>query len=172
MFKKVIKIIPSRISFGKDEPRFKWNTLDDKLTGGRSSSKIEKGESTIIYNGIIRGINNSSWSCLRSNKIDQDISSFSGVKIKLRSDGRPYAFQIEYNEAWQEVKLSCSFQTMPNQWNIVDLKFNDFEHIQFGDTSRKEINKSVLDHVLRYNFYVADKSTGPFSLEIDYIQFY
>lgn len=172
MFKNGIKIKPLTISFGKDEHRFKWNTLDDHLTGGISSSTKEQGETFITYSGIIKNINNYSWSCLRSNEIIQDVSGYKGVKIKLKSDGRSYAFQVEYNKAWQDEKLSCVFQTIPDQWSVIDLKFDDFEHTKFSKDYSKKLNSSVLDRVLRYNFFVTDTITGSFKLEVAQLEFY
>ena len=172
MFRKVIKYIPSTILFGEDESRFKWNTFDDHLIGGRSLSLMEQRESVIKYSGTIKNLNNSSWSCLRSNKLDQDISGYKGLKIKLKPDKNTYSFQMEYNQGWQDEKCSCLIQAIPDQWNVVDLKFENFQHIQFGKNLKQDLNPSVLNHILRYNFYVTRKSTGSFNLEIEYIQFY
>lgn len=168
---KIFKLIPTEITFGEDELRYKWNTLDDQLTGGKSSSRIKQSETFIRYSGTIRSINKSSWSCLRSNRIDQDLSKYKAVKLKINSDGRPYAFQIEFNEGWHDEKLSCVFQSLPNQWTTVHLKFEDFQHIKFTEKSTKILNHSVLNHVLRYNILVAENITGPFKLEIESITF-
>jgi hypothetical protein len=102
--KKAIKLIPTEIAFGSNQYRYRWLPFDDTATGGKSTSKSEVHQDHLTYSGIIRNINNSAWSCLRSNKIDQDVSTHNCIEIKLKTDGRPYAFEMEYNEGIQALE--------------------------------------------------------------------
>jgi hypothetical protein len=169
--KKAITSIPAEIAFGIHQYRYRWLPLDDKVTGGESTSKLELHHNRITYSGIIKNINNSAWSCMRSNKINQDLSTHTLVEIKLKTDGRPYAFEMEYNEGWQNEKLSFMIHTLPYHWTTVQLPIAEFKHIKFRQILDKELEKNVLSHISRYNFHVAEEITGPFQLEVEYIKF-
>ncbi|WP_124980587.1 CIA30 family protein [Nonlabens xiamenensis] len=172
MLSKTIKITPEEIKFGRQELRYQWLPFDDKVTGGRSTSIVEQHENHTTYSGEIRHINNSAWSCLRSNKVIQDLSKYTSIEIKLKTDGRPYAFEMEYNEGWQHEKIGFLIRTLPNEWTTVHFPIADFQHSIFGEIQDKPVDLSVLDNILRYNFYVAERITGPFRLEIEYIKFF
>jgi hypothetical protein len=169
--KKAIKLIPTEIAFGSNQYRYRWLPFDDTATGGKSTSKSEVHQDHLTYSGIIRNINNSAWSCLRSNKIDQDVSTHNCIEIKLKTDGRPYAFEMEYNEGWQNEKLGFMIHTLPYHWTTVQLPIAEFKHVKLRQILDKELDRSVLNHILRYNFHVAEGITGPFRLEIESIKF-
>jgi hypothetical protein len=169
--KKAITLIPKEIAFGIHQYRFRWLPFDDQVTGGRSTSKLKLHHNRIIYSGIIRNINNSAWSCMRSNKINQDISTYTLVEIRLKTDGRPYAFEMEYNEGWQNEKLGFMIHTFPYDWTTVQLPITEFKHVKFRQVLDKELDSSVLNQILRYNFHVAEEITGAFQLEVEYIKF-
>ncbi|WP_213523647.1 CIA30 family protein [Nonlabens sp.] len=169
--KKAIKFTPKEIFFGMNQYRYRWITFNDTLTGGKSTSKLEQQQDWITYSGIIRNINNSAWSCMRSNKIEQDLSDYSLIEIKLKTDGRPYAFEIEYNEGWQNEKLVSMIYTLPHHWTTVQLPIHQFKHAKLRQILDKKLDESVLNHVLRYNFHVAEEITGPFQLDIECIRF-
>lgn len=172
MMKKAIKLIPTEITFGRNQYRFRWLPFNDTATGGKSTSKLELHHDRIAFSGIIRNINNSAWSCLRSNKIDQDLSTHTFIEIKLKTDGRPYAFEMEYNEGWQNEKLFFMIHTLPFHWTTIQIPIAEFKHVKFRQVLDKELDTSVLKHILRYNFHVAEEITGPFQLEIEYIKFF
>jgi hypothetical protein len=169
--KKAIKLIPTEITFGTSQYRYRWLTFNDTVTGGKSTSKLELHHDRVAYSGTIRNINNSAWSCLRSNKIDQDLSMYTLVEIRLKTDGRPYAFEMEYNEGWQNEKLGFMIYTLPYHWTTVQLPIAEFKHVKFRQILDKKLDSSILNQILRYNFHVAEEITGPFQLEIEYIRF-
>jgi hypothetical protein len=169
--KKATKLIPTEINFGIHQYRYRWLTFDDKATGGKSTSELEYHHDRITYTGTIRNINNSAWSCMRSNKIDQDLSLYSLIEITLKTDGRPYAFEMEYNEGWQNEKLGYMIHTLAHHWTTVQLPIAEFKHVKLRKILDKELDTSVLNQVLRYNFHVAEEITGPFLLEIARIRF-
>jgi hypothetical protein len=167
----IIKIIPTEIKFGKNEFRYKWLTYNDSVVGGTSSSELDHHDNHIIFRGEISQSKSLSWCCLRSTKKDQDLSMYTTIAIKLKSDGVPLAFQIEYREGWQDEKISCAIHTVPNEWTTVVLPFVDFQPMKFGKKAALEWNTSVLHHILRYNFYVSNENSRPFKLEIESIHF-
>jgi NADH dehydrogenase [ubiquinone] 1 alpha subcomplex assembly factor 1 len=169
---KTLKLTPTKINFSKDEFRYQWMPFDDSVTGGKSTSTVEIQDNHIVYKGEIKNVNNSSWSSLRSNRIHQDLSNYNNVEIRLKTDGRPYAFEMEYNEGWQHEKIGFMIHTLPNNWTTIHFPFTDFQHVKLGEIVKKAVDLSVLKDILRYNFYVAEQITGPFHLEIEYIKFY
>ncbi|WP_298956061.1 CIA30 family protein [uncultured Nonlabens sp.] len=169
---EVNKLVPTEITFGKDQLRYQWLPFDDRVMGGKSSSIIEQHDDYITYRGIIRNINNSAWSCIRSNRIDQDLSPYTSIEIKLKTDGRPYVFEIEYNEGWQHEKIGFMIHTVPNNWTTVHFPIADFRRVKFGEMLPGEVDLSVLKHILRYNFFVAEAIVGEFKLEVESIKFF
>jgi hypothetical protein len=170
--KNNIKLLPAEIKFKKNEFRFRWLAFNDTVTGGRSNSIAEQHDNHITFSGSLKQLNTTAWSCLRSKKQDQDLSMCTSIAIKLKSDGRPLAFQMEYHEGWQDEKISCVIHPIPNQWTTVHLSIVDFHIVKFGEVSPIKLNPSVLRHILRYNFYVEGETSGPFKLEIESIHFH
>jgi hypothetical protein len=171
MINNIIKLIPTEIKFGKNEFRYKWLTYNDTAIGGKSISKIEQYDNHLTFRGNLKYTNKAAWSCLRSKKQDQDLSMYTSIAIKLKSDGLPLAFQMEYQEGWQDEKISCVIHTIPDEWTTVHLSIVDFHPIRFGEIVPGKLNTSVLHHILRYNFYVSSEVSIPFRLEIESIQF-
>lgn len=169
---KINKLVPTEITFGKEQLRYQWLPFDDRVTGGKSTSIIEQHDNHITYSGTIRNINSSAWSCIRSNRIDQDLSKYTSIEISLKTDGRPYAFEIEYNEGWQHEKIGFMVHTLPDKWTTVHFPIADFQHVKFGEIVSHEVDLTVLKHILRYNFYVAEKIVGDFKLEVASIKFF
>jgi hypothetical protein len=171
MINDIIKLTPTEIKFGKNEFRYKWLTYNDTAIGGKSISKVEQHDNHLTFRGKIKYANSAAWSCLRSKKQDQDLSMYTSIAIKLKSDGVPLAFQMEYQEGWQDEKISCVIRAIPNEWTTVHLSIVDFYPIRFGEIVPVKLNTSVLHHILRYNFYVSSEVSRPFKLEIESIQF-
>jgi hypothetical protein len=133
---KAITLIPTEIAFGIGQYRYHWLPFYDKVTGGNSTSKLKLHRKRISYSGIIRNINNSAWSYMRSNKEVQDLSMHSLVEIKLKTDECPYVFEMEYNEGWQNEKLGFMIHTLPYHWTTVQLPIAEFKHIKFKKNTR------------------------------------
>jgi hypothetical protein len=49
----------------------------------------------------------------------------------LKTDERPYVFEREYNEGWQNKKLGFMIYTLPYHWTTVQIPIAEFKHIKF-----------------------------------------
>ncbi|ALM19780.1 hypothetical protein JCM19294_76 [Nonlabens tegetincola] len=165
-------LIPTEIKFGRNmEYRFKWTPLTDSLTGGKSTGKIIQHDHYVEFCGTIKSVNNSSWSMLRSHKLEQDLSEVKFIEIKLRTDGRPVAFEIEFNPGVQQEKYGYMIRMHKNTWKTIKLPINHFKRVLFHNIIPGEIDKENLKKVLRYNFYISDGIVGDYSIDVEYIKF-
>lgn len=171
MLKHHIKV-PDLINLGTRDIKYSWNVFNDTALGGKSVGHITYYDDYICYFGEIININNTGFSRLQSNKLEYNLSKIQEIHLKIKSDGRPYAFEMEFNHGWQHEKLGQLFQSSrKDEWETVILKITDFKVVKFKEVIGSSYNSKLLRKILRFNFYVAEKIEGPFKLEIASISF-
>lgn len=162
----------STILFNETELRYEWKSYTDAVTGGTSEAKLTFNDDYLTFHGNITKTTNGCWASLRSNTVLQNLTAYQGVEIKLKSDGRPYAFEMEYNVAWQDPKLGYMIITPANEWTVVRIPLKSFKTVQLNTLTKTSVDPSVFKSINRFNFFVAGKIIGPFELHLEYIKFY
>lgn len=160
------------IVFNDTEIVYEWKPYTDSVVGGTSTASIYQKEDHISFQGVITAISHASWASLRSNLVPKDLSSYSGVELTLRTDGRPYAFEIEYNLAWQDAKASFIMQPVANEWITFKIPFANFHTVQLNKIISDKAAIESFSNVKRFNFHVAKKIVGDFRLDIKSVSFY
>lgn len=160
-----------RFDFGKGKTT-DWYSLTDNVMGGVSSSKLSFRDNSLKYSGSISFRNNGGFASLRSSFDKYNLSSYSEVKIRFKSEGQKFAMTLENSRNWWEPNYKYEFQSNnKSDWKIVSFKLMDFHEEIIGRKTGNGISKSILKEINRIGIITNDKKEGLFSIEIDYIEF-
>jgi hypothetical protein len=146
-----------------------WWPINDGVMGGLSSGGPRFEDGNMVFQGIIN-TNGGGFSSIRSGVEQGALASSSGIKMRVRSDGRAYKLTLRSNAAWRGRRVSFQApipQTSPGEWTEVEIPFPDLKGTIFGRPVRgAKFDKS---RVVELGIIIADGQDGPFRLDIDWI---
>jgi monofunctional biosynthetic peptidoglycan transglycosylase len=147
-----------------------WFAVNDGVMGGISVGGPEiTADRTLKFCGRVSLENNGGFSSIRSVAFERDLTAYDGVLIRLRGDGKRYAFTIRTDVQIRAGSYRVKFDTSVGEWVEVFLPFRDFRATSFGvelpDAPPLDSGK-----VQSFGFLIADKQEGPFCLEVDWIK--
>ncbi|MBL1210068.1 CIA30 family protein [Geminocystis sp. GBBB08] len=160
-----------------------WGAVDDVVMGGVSSSNLILGDRRAIFTGIVSTDNNGGFASVRSKNFSQpwDLSTYQGIRLKIKGDGKRYKFITRCEGKWDGISYCYSFDTIANEWIIVDIPFNDlipvFRAKTLKDADKFNSSKVYSLQLMLSKFeydggYNPSFETGGFSLEIESIKAY
>ena len=99
----------------------------------------------------------------------RSVSAATGLRLKVRGDGRVYQVRLRQDDRFDGIAWRAELPAS-TQWQTVTLDFKDFEPVFRG---RRVIDAGpvVPAKIRQIGFMVADKTAGPFRLEIGAIHF-
>lgn len=122
---------------GMGSKEIEWGSLDDVVMGGVSESQVgtdpEKGN-VLAFRGTVRTENNGGFASTRSANFDSDLdlSQYDGVQLRLFGDGNRYKFILRCDRKWDSFAHCVSFDTNPQGWQTVNIKWSDFNTVMRG----------------------------------------
>lgn len=146
-----------------------WRAVNDGVMGGLSSGgpRFENGK--MIFEGVIN-TNGGGFSSLRSPVQEGVLANASGIKLRVRSDGRAYRLTLRSNAGWRGRRVSFQAPiplTKAGEWADVEVPFSELRGTIFGRRVRgAKFDKSA---VVEMGVILADGQDGPFRLDVDWI---
>ncbi|WP_164549898.1 CIA30 family protein [Nonlabens ponticola] len=167
------KITPIEILFEENQREFEWTAITDKIAGGLSKADLIQHEEYLEMSGHIKKSGILRWAALRSKRKIQDLSNYNFIEIRLRTDGQPFEFQMEYKEGWQDEKLSVTIDLVKDHWTTWHVDMDDLKlfNMQEGYMTRRPKDE-FKETILRYNFLHLRDESSDFKLDIEYIKFH
>jgi len=147
-----------------------WYAINDDVMGGVSQSAIRRTkQGTGLFSGELSTENNGGFASVRTVWGRHDLSAYAGLEIRVRGDGRTYQLRLRTDDSVDGVAYRAQFETLDAEWTTIRVPFS-----QFLPTFRGRILSDVppLDtsRIEQVAFMLADKTPGPFSLEIDFVR--
>ncbi|HBX37302.1 MAG TPA: CIA30 family protein [Pseudohongiella sp.] len=145
-----------------------WRAINDGVMGGESSSAPEIRDGCLHFSGHISLENNGGFASIRSQQ-RMDLSTATGVILRVKGDGRRYQFRLYTDARYHESRIaySCSFNTTAGQWLDVSIEFSSLEPVFRGRLlSGPAFNAASVEQM---GFLLADKQQGDFHLLVDWI---
>jgi len=163
-----------KFDFGTEKNNSKdWYSLTDNVMGGVSSSKLSYNKESVLFSGNISFKNNGGFASLRSNFGKYNLSVYSEVRIRFKSENQKFALTLENSNRWWGPNYKYEFQSeQKTDWKTVTFRLSDFHEEIIGRKTGNKISKDVLKEILRIGIITNDKKEGNFSIEIDYIEFF
>ena len=145
-----------------------WQTVNDGVMGGISSSRMVEADGVLTFEGELSLENNGGFASVRR-LVETDLSQVTGARLEVRGDQRTYQFRLRQNDRFDGVAWRAEF-TATEEWQTVDLSFVEFIPV-FRGRRVPEAGQVVPASIRQVGFMLADKTPGPFKLEIRLIEF-
>jgi len=153
-------------SIGMDiEP---WRSINDGVMGGLSAGGMSQTAAGLKFSGVISLENNGGFSSVRR-PISGDLSGATGVRIQVRGDGREYQFRIRQDAGFDGVSWRATFSSSA-EWQQINIPLDRFMPV-FRGRLVPQAGPVIPSQIRQIGFLLADKTAGPFELEIRSIEF-
>ena len=111
---------------------FGWYVVNDNVMGGRSEGRFElrQGEQVqgqLSFTGSTN-TNGGGFSSIRTKTLQLDLSTFDGIRLHVKGDGRRYTWRLTSTARWRgrQVSYWAEFETLDGAWNTVNIPFSEF----------------------------------------------
>lgn len=159
------------IDFRNQEPR-SWQVINDGVMGGLSKSNFRITSSgTGVFEGQVSLANRGGFASVRWPVGKLDLSSFTGLAVRIRGDGQLYRLRLRTDAQFDGIAYQTKFQASNQAWEVVKLPFSGFVPTFRGRIleDEKPLDSSAIFQV---GVMIADKQAGDFQLEIEWIKAY
>ena len=163
----------TKFDFGSGKNQINnWAVISDNVMGGVTTSKLEYTENTMVLSGNISLANFGGFASVKTAFGQYDLSSYKGVKIRFKSTNQKFAFTLEDKKNWTQPNFKGNFSSSkPDTWEETILYFKDFKEYRIGEPTGNKLVDASLKNMVRLGIITTEKKEGPFSIEIDYVEF-
>jgi hypothetical protein len=121
-------------SFNADSPDFGWYVQNDNVMGGRSEGGFDISSGQLIFSGNTN-TNGGGFSSIRTQPLKLDLSAYTGIRVKVKADGRRYTWQLQTDARWRgrRVNYWADFDTLADETTVIDIPFTNFS-LSFEDS--------------------------------------
>ena len=152
--------------FSTDDQVAVFRPINDGVMGGLSDSRMTAtAESTAVFAGVLSLENNGGFASVRTSPQPFGLKDFTGLKIRVRGDGRTYKLRLRTDASFDGVAWQADFAAGKDEWLELYLPFDAFTASFRG---RAVPDAPPLDPggIQQLGFMIADRRPGPFRLEI------
>ena len=97
-----------------------WGAVNDNVMGGVSDGRVRITNcGTVEFSGSISLENNGGFASIRSRPADVDLSSFDGLLVRVRGDGKRYDFNLRTNVQIMAGSYRVKFETKSDVWREI-----------------------------------------------------
>ena len=158
-------------SFNDGSTDFGWYVQNDNVMGGRSEGGFDISSGELIFSGNTN-TNGGGFSSIRTQTLALDLSAFTGIRVKIKADGRRYTWGIQTDARWRgrRVNYWADFDTLVDETTLINIPFSSF----FPQFRGYKLNGPKLDtsEVNQFALYQYDKTDGPFKLHLISVEAY
>jgi len=157
--------------FNREPGSLEWFVVNDDVMGGRSSGGFELNDGSLVFTGSINTLGGG-FSSIRSRGPRMDLSEYSGIRLRVRGDGRRYSWQLRTNVMYRGRELGywSEFETTAGQWLGIDLPFAEFVPKFRGN--KLDVAPPNPADIRGMGLMISDGKDGPFAIAVDSVQAY
>jgi len=163
----------SMINFGRAAGGTQeWIMISDNVMGGITASNLAYTDSSMVLSGTISLENYGGFASVKTKFGRFDLSEYKGVRIRFKAANQRFAFTLENSRNWTQPNFKGEFGTAKaNTWTETTIYFKDFNEYQIGEPTGGKLDPAQLKGIVRLGIITNEKKEGPFSLEVDYVEF-
>lgn len=167
-------------TFGSPDDMSKFQITTDRVLGGRTDCTFSLKPYAHFTAGCFTGIvdytddnpeSKGGFASFRTkpDERERDLSAFSALEIRVKSDGRRYVANVKSGTHGPEHLWQMSVITEPYTWVTVAVPFNQLILTRRGrvDIAQSPINK---ERINGFGILLADGHNGPFKFEIQWVK--
>ncbi len=115
-----------------EQMRQLWGALDDVVMGGVSQSGAQLQSEGLAFNGYVSTANSGGFASVRTRNFEPplDLSTYSGIELRVKGDGQRYKFFLRDGAGWDTVAYAYSFDTANGGWVTIRIPFADMKAVQ------------------------------------------
>ena len=157
--------------FSQGPGSLEWLVVNDDVMGGRSSGGFELNDGNLMFSGSTNTLGGG-FSSIRSRGPRVDLSEFTGIRLRVRGDGRQYSWQLRTNAMYRgrELGFWSEFETTAGEWLGIDLPFADFVPKFRGN--KLDVAPPNPAHIRGLGLMISDGKDGPFAIAVDSVEAY
>ena len=157
--------------FTGKSPSLGWYIQNDSVMGGRSQGTFEILSDELFFSGNTN-TDGGGFSSIRTHPLQLDLSARSGIRVKVKGDGRRYIWHLQTDARWRgrSVNYWAEFNTLADEVVLIDIPFTKFVPQFRGlKLDGPELNSQ---QITQLGLYIYDKKDGPFELSLLRIEAY
>lgn len=167
----ILSNLSNKIDFGNNKIGKNWYAVNDGVMGGLSDGNVQLTENSLKFEGTISLENNGGFSSIRSEYGQYDLSKYTKVTMRIKTDNSSFALLLERHKRWFRPYFKQEFKVTAGEWQTVTFELSKFNEYEVGRKKATTMTKSDLSSIIRMGFITNDKTAKDFSLEIDYMEF-
>ena len=140
-----------------------WYIQNDNVMGGQSQGSFEIVSDELIFSGNTN-TDGGGFSSIRTHPLQLNLSNRSGIRVKVKGDGRRYTWHLQTDARWRgrSVNYWADFNTSADEVASVDIPFTSFvPQFRGFKLNGPELNTQ---QITQLGLYIYDKNDGPFEL--------
>ena len=140
-----------------------WYIQNDNVMGGQSQGRFKIVSDELIFSGNTN-TDGGGFSSIRTHPLQLNLSDRSGIRVKVKGDGRRYTWHLQTDARWRgrSVNYWADFNTSADEVASVDIPFTSFvPQFRGFKLNGPELNTQQITQLGLYNY---DKNDGPFEL--------
>jgi NADH dehydrogenase [ubiquinone] 1 alpha subcomplex assembly factor 1 len=158
--------------FGSSDKLGHWVIVNDDVMGGQSRSEMRLSEmGTAIFEGILSLENEGGFASVRTTPYAYGLKGYQGLALRVRGDGRRYLLSMRSGRRLDGPSYEVEFDTVPNAWITVYVPFQEAV-ATFRGRRLMGLPKIQGEQVTQIGLMIADRQSGPFRLEVAWIEAY
>ena len=160
------------LRFDSPEKVKQWQNVDDVVMGGVSRSQFTvTPNKTALFSGKVSLENYGGFASVFSRLTDNDLSSYQGIEIRVKSDSKRYKIYLKNDPTLDSKSYEVRLNTEKDAWKTVRIPFNSLVPMFRGQMVADAPKFNPRD-VKSIGIVISEKQEGPFQLEIEYITVY
>ena len=157
--------------FTGDSPDLGWYIQNDNVMGGQSQGRFQVASDELIFSGNTN-TDGGGFSSIRTHPLQLNLSDRSGIRVKVKGDGRRYTWHLQTDARWRgrSVNYWADFSTSMDEVVSVDIPFTSFvPQFRGFKLDGPELNTR---QITQLGLYIYDKNDGPFELVLLSVEAY
>tara|TARA_B100000497_G_scaffold125848_2_gene163240 strand:- start:35 stop:649 length:615 start_codon:yes stop_codon:yes gene_type:complete len=158
-------------SFNGDSTDFGWYVQNDNVMGGKSEGGFDIAQGELFFSGNTN-TDGGGFSSIRTRSLTLDLSAYTGIRVKVKADGRRYTWGVQTDARWRgrRVNYWADFETMVGETQTIDIPFKKFfPQFRGFKLDGPEIDTSQIKEFALYQY---DKTDGPFAMNLISVEAY
>lgn len=154
------------ILFDRRESLAGWHSINDRVMGGASDSRIDHDSSGYaVFSGVVSLANHGGFASVRCPVIEPCRQGITAYELTVRGDGKTYTLSLRVGPEFDGVSYQAKFQPPTGDWTRIRLLVGDFVPSWRG---RPVPGAPVLEtrKVQQIGLLIAGRQEGPFRMEI------
>jgi monofunctional biosynthetic peptidoglycan transglycosylase len=156
-------------AFTSSDSAATWQAVNDGVMGGVSDGRFRITQrQTLEFYGTLSLENNGGFASVRSRPRTLGLQTGDTLVARVRGDGREYQLNLYTSERMRAFSYRAPLKTRAGEWIEVAIALDRFEATSFGRVLR---GAGPVDprSVTSIGFLLAEKTPGPFALEVAWI---